>query len=370
MFWNLRARFLFRGGDHWRDAFGPMFIAPDYPLLLPATVARCWTYLGSEATLAPGAVALTFALAAVGVLASAVAVLRGATQGLLAGAVLLGTAYFLETAGMQIADVPAGYYFLAAAAPLAVRDRADRGWGLSALAGVTVGFAAWTKNEGQLFALALVGTRVARAVGGGNRAARVREAGTFLLGLALVAPVLVTFKAAVAPPGGFLATQNANSETTTRNLHPGGLPPAVAADEAARQAVSPLDRVQDPDRYLLIAEWYASGLLGIGPGLPLLLAVYAGLLGPAPADRRAGAGPFAAVVGLVLAGYAAVYLVTPHDLDWRLDTSFDRLRIHVWPLALFAFFLWVATPAESRARADGPPEPGAAPAREAPFGEK
>jgi hypothetical protein len=39
-----------------------------------------------------------------------------------------------------------------------------------------------------------------------------------------------------------------------------------------------------------------------------------------------------------------------------METSFDRLRMQLWPLALFAFFLWVATPAESRAKPEPEPE--------------
>ena len=38
--WNLRARFLFRSGDEWRGAFDAAFEHTDYPLLVPATLAR------------------------------------------------------------------------------------------------------------------------------------------------------------------------------------------------------------------------------------------------------------------------------------------------------------------------------------------
>ena len=48
--WNLHARFLFRGGPHWRDAFTPLlpWSHPDYPLLLPGAIAHFWTYLGHD----------------------------------------------------------------------------------------------------------------------------------------------------------------------------------------------------------------------------------------------------------------------------------------------------------------------------------
>jgi MFS family permease len=45
------------------------------------------------------------------------------------------------------------------------------------------------------------------------------------------------------------------------------------------------------------------------------------------------------VLGLMLAGYIGVYLTTPHDLDWHLATSLDRLLVQVWPMAVVAVFL-------------------------------
>jgi len=47
--WNMHARFIFRGGEYWRDAFSALLAPkhhPDYPLMLPLTVSRGWTYIG------------------------------------------------------------------------------------------------------------------------------------------------------------------------------------------------------------------------------------------------------------------------------------------------------------------------------------
>ena len=56
LIWNMHARFLFRGGDHWRDAFasGLDWSHWDYPLLLPLSIARGWTYAGGEMHSSPG----------------------------------------------------------------------------------------------------------------------------------------------------------------------------------------------------------------------------------------------------------------------------------------------------------------------------
>src|SRR6185437_9673388 len=60
--WNLRARFLYLGGTHWTDVFSPRGTMPhrDYPLLLSATVARCWTYVNRDSQGAPMAIAFVF----------------------------------------------------------------------------------------------------------------------------------------------------------------------------------------------------------------------------------------------------------------------------------------------------------------------
>jgi len=54
--WNIRARFLFRTEPgQWTDAFADQlsYSHPDYPLLLPLSVSRAWTFIGEETVLVP-----------------------------------------------------------------------------------------------------------------------------------------------------------------------------------------------------------------------------------------------------------------------------------------------------------------------------
>ena len=83
--WNLRARSLFLLQDNWRNAFLPQFWHCDYPLLLSGSIARCWTYIGTDALWIPPFVAAVYTMATVGVIVAGVARLRGLNQGLLAG---------------------------------------------------------------------------------------------------------------------------------------------------------------------------------------------------------------------------------------------------------------------------------------------
>jgi hypothetical protein len=42
--------------------------------------------------------------------------------------------------------------------------------------------------------------------------------------------------------------------------------------------------------------------------------------------------------------YMLIYVITPHDLEWHLNYSMSRLLIHLFPMALCSFFLFVNTP--------------------------
>src|SRR5215510_5012675 len=60
--YNMKARFLFRAGDHWKDLFSaPMeWAGPDYPLMIPAAITGLWTLIGTETLIVPVLVAVLF----------------------------------------------------------------------------------------------------------------------------------------------------------------------------------------------------------------------------------------------------------------------------------------------------------------------
>jgi hypothetical protein len=316
--WNLRARWLLRAGALWRGAFLEYTSHADYPLLVPAAVARLWLYAGSEDTGVPAALAAAYSAALVLLLYGVLAGLRGRSQGLLGAICLLGTPLLLRSAAWQYADVPLAFNILAGVALLAAFDHAPQA-GRSALtwAGVATGLAAWTKNEGMLFVACVAAARCALALY--RRHLDLVPVRWFVAGLAPIAAVVLIFKLFVSPPGVF------------GRQHP--------ADMLARAA--------DPARYPAIAR--ATGFEGVRGGGALLIAltIYMALLGRTrdePARRAAGA------TGLTLAfvafAYCAVYLVSPANLSWLLGHSLDRLVLHLWPSALFAFFLYAASPSE------------------------
>ena len=260
--WNLRARFLFLGGDHWRDAFAmpdPRFHT-DYPLLIPGSVARCWTYVKMDTSLAPALIALLFTLGTAGLLGGLVTVWRGRLWGSLALITLLGTKNYVRIGLYQIADVPLAFFILAAVGLLSVRDRPNNGGqGCLVLAGMAAGFAAWTKNEGLLFLACLFPARllVCGAAHGWKEA--LRELPPLLLGLLPIALLLLYFKARLVGPNDLIRSQ------TTDTM---------------------LGRLGDPSRYRTIAVAFVSELLAIGPLAIVVFAAVLILMGRAPRGVR------------------------------------------------------------------------------------
>jgi hypothetical protein len=313
---NLHARFLFRGATHWTDVFDPELGAshPDYPLLLPAFIASEWKAIGSDATGVPTAVAFLFTFGTVGVLTASIWLLRGTLQGLLAGAMLLGTPFFVIDQGpAQIADVPLAYFFVTALALLALYEQRPQSPGLAVLAGTSAALAAWTKNEGLLlFVSVILAYSVAIAIR--RRWSDWRIMAGFALGAAPFLAVVLYFKLMFAP---------ANRVVTVQSLIP--------------------DNILDFWRYHKVAETFALYLWGFGglalsPILFLVAYLFIVRLRPAteiPLHVRAGS----LSVLFAGAGYFMMYVSTaPALLDDLINSSLDRLLLHLWPAAILVAF--------------------------------
>jgi len=343
--WNLHARFLFLGGPHWRDGFTPLipWSHPDYPLLLPASIAHFWTYLGRDDPRVPASISFFFTFATVGVLFSALSILRGRAQAMLGAIALLATPTFIEQGAWQYADVPLSFFYLATAVLLCLHDEKTLqasskppAGGLLALAGVAAGFAAWTKNEGVLFLGAIllarqwISLREARrqAPQGALHGAKIafaRHSGLLLAGSAPVFLLIIYFKHRVAPPGDLFSDPS-----------------------------SMLHRALQLARDWAIIRWYVRGFFRFGgwllvPGSLLLVGLY---FVAGREDHRAAHPGFRTSVlalALTLVGYFAIYLITPYDIYWHLRFSLSRLFLQLWPSTVFLFFLAVrGLPGDSR----------------------
>ena len=316
--WNLRARFLLHT-ETWRYAVTtlPVGTHMEYPLLLSSLVARGWIYAGSVAPLVPIAIALVFAIALAILLVSALSLMRGAAIGLLAGMVLLSNPSLLNQAAAQYADVPLAFYFLAALVLIVLGGEAARPARYLSLAGAFAGFAAWTKNEGEMLAVALAAALFFGTWRSAGWRSAARRCAVFLAGALPGLLLVLWFKLALAPPDPLAGQLTVNLAHTLAN----------------------------PGRWLQVA----GGFLKVAwdfycfPAPPLvLLAVTSVLLRPAPLHRRSVT-PWLAVL-LALAGYFAIFLQSKYDLDWLFGTALERLYLHVWPTLVLAVFLLLRRP--------------------------
>jgi hypothetical protein len=348
--WNLRAAFI-ASGDTWLKGFSPVILwsHPDYPLLLPLNVARLWVLLGERSVLAPVILGLLFQLSLVGLLTTSLQLQRGALQGWLAGSVGMAV-LFVSLNFRQYADIPLAYYFLAANVLLFMSDTSAGGQaGPALLAGLMTGAALWTKNEGWALLVAIIAANAARGllldlVSRTPLRGVARWFGYFLLGLLPLLLAAVYFKLSLAPPN---------------DLMQGLSMPAIKS------------RLVNISRYLTILKAARSqfthyGSLALpaiprawGLGMLPLLLVYGVLVGISFAkEQRAGILALLLRVTGVSVIYFLIYLLTPKDLAWQLNTSLERLVTQILPSALFLFFLLV--PALRSPGTPGEPDQGAA----------
>lgn len=329
--WNLRARFLAEGNEHWRESLTNLLAShnQDYPLLLPASIARWWTYLGDNPAAVPALVAMLFTLATAGLVVSALGLLRSIGQGLLAGIVLLGTPFFIKHGASQYADIPLGFFILATLVAFSLLEEDPDQTRPLVIAGLAAGCAAWTKNEGLLFVVVIVLVRLLVVVPARGWTACADEMRTFAAGLLPVLLLVGFFKTFVAP----------------------GLSPILAQQGTAIT----WDRITDLNRYAGAAQAFVKKAVRFGhPGIVVLLGYWMLVSRHEGATERLGFRTSAGAVGFMLAGYFMIIIITPHGLEYQIATALDRLWIQLWPSAVFLFFLFVRTPEEAMGLPDVP----------------
>ncbi len=313
MIWNLRARFLYRAGSAFRAAFSldlVFWAHQDYPWLVPGLVAQGFFATGSESPAIPATIAAGFAALAVSLLVVTLRELRGTAWGLLGGLVVVSTPCLIAFTANQQSDVPLGAVLLLGTSTLAFALERDDAR-LFTLAGAGASLAAWTKNEGALYALALVAALLLH----GER----RRVGRFLLGAAPVAALFAGFKLFVAH-----------------------------ANDLTRSSETALQRLTDLHR------WGELGLASLRrlfyfQNWALWLPAFLVALWLLPRPWRKSTRVLLTALGLALAALYPVFILQPHPLLWFFRTAIDRLLIQLWPTAVLAVLLSLA-PAKATAR--------------------
>jgi len=315
--WNLRARFIYRSGNGWENAFSPLInrnFHMDYPLLIPLSVVGGWNTLGGEVLRVPTALSILFLFGMAGTVFSFIAYVRSASQATMAVLLLLATPGLLLFSTFQTADIPLAYFFLAAASLLVI-GRRENNRGLVLLAGLMAGFSAWTKNEGIPFVILIM---LCSIFVFGIRQARTNLL-SLLAGMALPILVIILFKTLIS----------VNND--------------LFADNGLREIIL---KLFTPSRYIQILTYLMSELIHLGNwpiSILVVLSVYGWIMG----IRKLSSSAEKVLLILVFSQfvvYMLIYLITPHDLEWHMHYSMSRLLMHLFPMALCSFFLLVNTP--------------------------
>jgi len=318
--WNVAARFVYLGGIDWQATFLRQLDHPDYPLFMALTNALTWVLAGTDSVWSPVAFHFVISIFTAGLLFSLINLLRDFKQAVLAAVIFISLPFTIDQGMRQYADFLLAYLLLVAGG-LTLLYFQTKEIRLAILAGLSIGLGGWAKNEGLVSILGLTVIWVWLALKKEERPA-FRN---YLLGLAFPFLVTVLFKLFLAPSNDLISGQvNGNSFV----------------------------KLMDVTRYLTILKEMGLMLWNFGAasislfGLIILAAL---LLGRS--ETRASGGWLIAVLGIFqLLAYFVIYLLTPLNLDYHLHTSLDRLYMHVFPLALFWFFLWLRSPQEILAK--------------------
>lgn len=318
--WNVRARYLALSGYDWERAFHKNMSHPDYPLLLPASVARVWSISRTTATSVPIAMAACFTFGIPLLLAASVSMLRGRELGLLAGLFALGTSNFLLQGAWQQADIPLAFFILASLASAAIYDFSN-GPGHLSVAALAAGLAAWTKNEGVVFFVGFVLARLGIALTREGIRGAVIDCLRMAQGAALPVLCLTIFKLCYAPPS-YLVSHTLCGLPIPETSVEARLPIILRA--FAREAVAMRGWPCHVGFFLLAAYLLLAGVRFSRVRFSSFLAVLAPL-------------------GVLLAADVGVFMITPCDVEWQL-LSLNRLFIQLLPGFLFGYFLLVGEP--------------------------
>jgi hypothetical protein len=315
--WNQHARFMFRDPASWKDMFNDTlkWSHPDYPLLLPASIARSWQYIGSELPFAAQAIAFLFVFAVAVVAISTVSLLKGKTQGLLCGLALFSATYLVQYGSMQYADMPLAFYFTASVSLYFIYGISRNDRRLLLLTGFMASLAAWTKNEGIIFFL-LFTTLVFLLER--DRGFAGKDCVPFKYFLAGALPVIITLVY-------FKATCEFRNDVVT----------AMASN-----LTGVVSKLTDPQRHLFVLKHlmhssYFGGNVG-KYGLLIYLAV-AGI--SVSAVQRKGLKLALMLYACMAVAYYLVFVTTSADPEWLIKCSMSRVFAQLLPILIITFFI-------------------------------
>jgi len=147
--WNLKAKFLFLGGEKWQNLFDPLLwrSSPHYPLLLPLINVWGWLFTGHTQFKVPVFTSFLFTILTMNLMFISIRRYTKTNLAVLSTTALLTLPYFVKLSMSQYCDIVLGYFLLASLSCLVIAKEKNLPiYGL--LAGLFVGFLSFSKSEG------------------------------------------------------------------------------------------------------------------------------------------------------------------------------------------------------------------------------
>jgi len=296
--WNLHAKFL-ADQELWIRLFSKQisWSHPDYPLFLPSLIAMFWNFNGSVSTIIPILISL---LPLLGIIVLLFSSFNNTLIGFFPCAIILSDKIFMGQASSQYADTWLAFFILLGTYLIKyIKDNKS----LFFITGIVISGAFWVKNEGLFFFLITSFLVFFQYVSDKKLIVK------YFSGTIVLIIILIVFK--------------------TINYTENDMLPGLFKTFGIK--------LFDSNRYILIFKYFKITILEKFPILPLLLLFSVIFY---PKFEKLNIYPFLGIIFLICT-YFFIYLFTPKDLAWHLETSLDRLIHHVYPSLLFLFFMGI-----------------------------
>ncbi len=295
--WNTHAKFLYYS-HLWKRMFddSSLMSHADYPLMLPSLVAFFWHSCSGASFIVPLLLSFSF------VLLNALLIYHGLRKFTNAGYATIGMLIVVADPNFQIhnsaqcADTLLAMFILLCVI-LFSEDKQDS-ISTAIIMGIIAAACTWIKNEGDLFFMMFTIVFLIKY------AKNPKFICCYFAGVVLPMLTTLSFKLFFSPPNDLVA---GNKDL----LH------------------QTLGRLIDPSRYTILLKMGLDVLVSnfwILIVLVLLVAVF----------RRGSliTLPFI-LLYMVFAGYVVILITTPHNLQWHIHNSVDRLILHIYPAFVF-----------------------------------
>lgn len=297
--WNLHAGYL-ADTSNWKNMFlNTEAVHPDYPLALPATLAFLNKLFGNTLLVNYSFhILITLCIPAIIYLQT---YKRAWLLSAIAFILLCRDEFYITLGVYQMADTPLALFLLLAMIAI---DNIESDNRYTVVSAAMLGCCIWTKNEGLvlaiLFPLFFYKDFFTK-----------KTYKYTLAGLALPLTAYVIFKIRFAPQNDILQSQGKST----------------------------LEFFTDKERYRLIyTAWKNSiNLHYYTVACAVTLCVLLAIIRRKFPDRRI------AFVLCACIAYCVVYIVTPHDLEWHLKTSVDRLIHQLMPVSIYASLMYITS---------------------------